>query len=482
VTRARRPFLVLGVLAAVPAAVLATVWWAADTFASRAEPPMASPGASVDISPATAGTPVFSTRRAPRTLGVDLAIPALRFQLDPVLSSLDEMSCAAVRVGGLDAGSHGANTPLLPASNVKLLTAAAALDVLGDDFRYETALHGTIDGTRVVGDLFLVGGGDPLLAVASYPSTQRFAPEPRTPVEDLVQTLVTAGVTEVAGAVVGVETRYDDERFVETWGDGIRVTEAGPLGALMVNDGSVTGEPLKPADPAVAAAAEFTRVLRAAGIVVVGEPRSGALPDGVALIGSVESAAFTDIVAELLTNSDNNTAELVVKEIAVASGKPGTRVAGLDVVARWIADSDLPVEGITVVDGSGLDRGNRLTCGFLVDLLDVVDLDGSFGAGLPVAGVSGTMKPWFAGTPLDGRLRAKTGTLTSAKAFSGYLPTTTGEKITYAIVLNGEATLACGTAVCPPFEALARALATYPGGAPPPNLLGPLPVVTGVGG
>lgn len=467
--RRLHPVLVLVLAALVPAAALGGVWQLAEVRAAQGDPPAAVEAPT----PTPQGTPLLSVRRAPATLSVDAAMPPLAFQLGAVTGQLDGLSCLAVSAAGRRVVSVGADRSLIPASNMKLVVGAVALDVVGPDHRYVTELRGAAIGDTVRGSLYFVGGGDPLLAVESYPETQRFPPEPRTPIESLVDQLVAAGITTIEGGVVGVETRYDSERFVDTWGDGIRVTEAGPLGALLVNDGFVTGDPVKPADPALAAAIELSNLLGAAGITLGAFPSVGLVAPDADVIASVESAPFREVVAQMLTSSDNNTAELFVKEIAVQAQRPGTRLDGLAVINERLGSWGVPLEGVVLVDGSGLDRGNRLTCDSLVTLLEVADLAGSFGDALPAAGLPGTLAGFFGGTPLEGELRAKTGTLTGVKAFSGFLPATGGVELVFSLLLNGDVTANCGTTQCGPFEALGRALATYPGGTPDATALAP---------
>lgn len=463
------PVLVLFLVALVPAAALAGVWQLAEVRAAQGEPPPA-----VEVpAPTPRGTPVLSVRRAPATLSVDAAMPALAFQLGAVVGQIDDQSCLAVSAAGRRVTTVGGSRSLLPASNMKVPVAAVALEVAGPDFRYVTELRGAAIGDTVRGNLYFVGGGDPLLAVEGYPETQRFPPQPRTPVESLVDQLVAAGITSIEGGVVGVETRYDDERFVESWGDGIRVTEAGPLGALLVNDGFVTGDPVKPAEPALAAAIELANLLNEANITMGAFPSVGLVAPDADVLASVSSAPMSDVVGEMLTTSDNNTAELVLKEIAVQAQRPGTRLDGLAVVAERLAAWGVPLDGVVLVDGSGLDRGNRLTCEALLTMLEERDLTGPLGAGLPVAGRPGTLEGFFAGTPLEGSLRAKTGTLTGAKAFSGFLPAAGGVELVFSMILNGDVNDSCGRTQCPQFEALGRALATYPGGAPDASALAP---------
>ena len=155
------------------------------------------------------------------------------------------------------------------------------------------------------------------------------------------------------------------------------------------------------------------------------------------MLGGVDSAPLADIVDELLQTSDNNTAELLVKEIGYAVRGEGARVAGLQEVWNTLAAWQVPLAGVELDDGSGLSRNDRLTCDAIVAVLEHVGFDSELTASLPVAGESGTLAAELIGGPAEGRLAAKTGTLTGVRALSGFLPTDDGV-MTFALVLNGE--------------------------------------------
>ena len=107
-------------------------------------------------------------------------------------------------------------------------------------------------GGAIAGDLYLVGGGDPVLSSDWYPMSnlERYAVLSPTRLEALADALVSAGVTSVSGDVVGDASRYDDEYFAPSWALGVAGLEAGPYDALMVNDSRVLNDPLKSNDPA----------------------------------------------------------------------------------------------------------------------------------------------------------------------------------------------------------------------------------------
>ena len=161
-------------------------------------------------------------------------------------------------------------------------------------------------------------------------------------------------------------------------------------------------------------------------------------PAGAPLGVDAPEPPLSELIGELLTTSDNNTAELLLKEIGATAGGAGTRPAGLAVVQAKLAEWGIPLDGVNLVDGSGLDRGDRLTCSALLAVLRHVGATGPIADGLPVAGQTGTLSDQFAGNPAVGRLRAKTGTLRDAKALTGFVDSPDGSRhISFGYVQNG---------------------------------------------
>jgi D-alanyl-D-alanine carboxypeptidase/D-alanyl-D-alanine-endopeptidase (penicillin-binding protein 4) len=275
----------------------------------------------------------------------------------------------------------------------------------------------------------------------------------------LADELVASGINKVTGSVVGDESRYDDERYVPTWGDGIRAIEAGPLSALMVDDGTLLGDPFKPANPAVGAATAFTRLLQARGITVIAAPRSGLAPSEGTKVGELTSAPLSALLADVLANSDNNAAELLLKEIGLVSRKSPTRVAGLQSVAAVLDARNISTEGVVLVDGSGLDSTNRLTCSLLVNLLNSYGSDSVLAEGLALAGTTGTLREQLTTPPAVRRVRAKTGTLRSSKALSGFYQVSDGA-ITFSLLLNGPG-VSNQSAYQPQWKSLMAALSAF---------------------
>ena len=380
-------------------------------------------------------------------------------------------SCLHVSVGGRTILDFGGGLAVTPASNLKVLLASVALEALGPDYAFATTLKGAASAGVIAGDLYIVGGGDPLLSTANYPSTQKYPPTNITSLEALVADLVAAGVTQVQGNVVGDDSRYDSERFSAAWGSGVVGVEAGPLGALMVNDASkaATGNAGgRYADPASGAATDLISLLRASGITVGGTATTGAAPTDLAVLASITSAPLTAVLAEMLTNSDNNTAELLLKELGVHAGNVGSRQAGADVMMLTLATRGLDTSQLAIHDGSGLDSADKVTCALMVQVLQSDGLDSAIGAGLPIAGRTGTLADEFTGTDAVGRMHAKTGSLRNTKALSGFVETKFGN-ITFSLLLNF-ANARDPKNFRPIWSALQAALNTYPSGPDPATL------------
>ncbi len=454
--RRMNPVPALVVLALIPAAGLFALhrWSDSKADAAEAAPVPSPPGAMTPLA-----TPLLSLRRTPETLAQDAAVASLRSALVPVSALVGETSCLSVDIGTRPVIALGATTPVIPASNMKLLTGAVALEVLGADFRYTTELRGVLDNGVVTGDLYFVGGGDPLLSTAAYPATQKYPPFSTTSLEVLVYNLAIAGVKQISGNIVADESRYDTERSVPSWASGLVGVEAGPLSALMVNDGvRDLGNMARYADVAQGAASELRALLREAGIGVGGQATLGVTPPGTPPIAAIQSEPFSAVLAEMMTTSDNNSAELILKELGVKAGTGGTRTAGLDVVRGVLATWNIDVSAMVLQDGSGLDSGNLLSCSTLVDVIQHEHDKTLFTAALPIAGQTGTLADELGDSPLAGNIQAKTGSLTNVKALSGIATTPQG-RVDFALVLN-----AAGAndeqVYRPVWAALSQALAT----------------------
>ncbi|MDO8364018.1 MAG: D-alanyl-D-alanine carboxypeptidase [Actinomycetota bacterium] len=443
--RARRPLLMLGVLAFVPAVALGSLAFVANGRAAGPIVPVTTSTAP-PVLPAVLPTPLLSVRRAPAVLAGDRRADVLAAAVVPVVEAVDGSSCVAVGLDDTLVATRNTELAVVPASNLKVVTAAVALEVLGPGATFTTSLTGpaAVDGV-VQGDVHLVGGGDPLLSEAWYtqPSaTRKRPPLHTTSAEALADQLVAAGVTRITGKVLGDGSRYDDERYPPGWSADIRASTDGvAVGALVINDSVSTSGALG-TDPAASAAATFRALLAQRGITVAGGSGTGVAPAGQPVLAAIQSAPLTEVLQEMLTTSDNLTAEMLVKEIGLASGGPGrgTRNDGLQAIVTTIAGWGVPTAGIALTDGSGLSYDNQFTCGALVAVLQHGSAVDAVGAGLARGGQDGsTLVDAFEQPGLVGVLQGKTGSLNNpvkVKALCGYFMAGAAE-VEFVLILNG---------------------------------------------
>jgi serine-type D-Ala-D-Ala carboxypeptidase/endopeptidase (penicillin-binding protein 4) len=439
------------------------------------------PVPSADRPEVAVAVPVLSARRAPAFLHRAIADSRLRAGLDaaladPRLAGARDRSCLAVRHGERPVVSRRTDVSLIPASGLKLLTAFAALDRLGPDEQLVTEVRAGAavgpDGV-VNGPLWVVGGGDPLLATADYAATFENQPQVRTPLEALADAVVAAGVKVVNGPVVGDETRYDTQRYIPTWKPGyITDNESGPASALVVNDGfeRFARPRVAAAEPDLHAAATLAALLQARGVTVAGGAAEGQAPQGAVIVARQASPPMREVVGQMLRESDNLTAELLVKELGRRFAGEGTTVAGIGVVRQALEAAGLPVSQLAAVDGSGLDRSDRASCTLLMAAIERGGPAGAIAAGLPVAARDGTLAKRFVGNPAAGRLRAKTGSLDGVVGLTGYVDAPDGgPPLSFSLMANELPRDAFGRALQ---EQVGAVLAGYPD-APAADALAP---------
>jgi len=436
--RARNPIGVLAVVAAVPAVLLGSL----TVYARGKMEPDTIPTATLPVvAPPELVGPLLSLRRSPATLASDVRSSAVSTASQQLLSGIDATSCAVVSLNDRVVATTNETLALIPASNLKVLVAAVALEVLGEQFTFSTQVLGPqpIDGV-VRGDVHLVGGGDPVLSEAWYtqPSTTRKRPPIHaTSIESLADALKSAGITRITGRLVVDDSRYDAERYPPGWSDDIRSSSDGvPVGALVVNDSTNSAGALS-TDPTGAASSTFVRLLETRGISVEGGRATGAPVAGLPVLASVQSAPLPLIVEEMLSTSDNLTAEMMLKEIGRAAGGAGTRAAGVQVILQRLADWGVPTAGVNLTDGSGLSRDNSVPCATFITVLQRFPASSSLGAGMARAGEAGTtLADTYTRDGLNGVVQAKTGSLTGVKSLGGYFVAGTDE-VQFIVIQNG---------------------------------------------
>jgi D-alanyl-D-alanine carboxypeptidase/D-alanyl-D-alanine-endopeptidase (penicillin-binding protein 4) len=319
--------------------------------------------------------------------------------------------------------ARNAAVPFAPASTEKLPVTLAALSVLGPGLRFQTDVlgEGSQQGAVWRGSLVLQGHGDPTLS--------------RADLKTLALQLRRLGLRQVTGPVLGDESWFDSRRTAPGWKASFYVNESPPLSALAVDRAHYRGA--VSTQPALGAALAFRDALRAAGIAVGGPATTGRADAEAFPLASVGSPTLATIVRAMDLASDNYTAELLLKELGAVAADRGTTAAGAAVVMKQLAEADVPLAGVRIVDGSGLSLLDRLTPNALVGILEAAwttpQLRARFVSSLPVAGVSGTLHDRMRRPPARGNVVAKTGTTSEASALSGFVR----GRYVFAVLNNG---------------------------------------------
>ena len=338
---------------------------------------------------------------------------------------------------------HQPDRALAPASNQKLYTAIGALAVLGAEARLTTRVRLASDG-----DLVIAPGGDPTLAGAGMHSVAALASQ-----------IHAAGVTDVPGRLLVDESRHDGTRRANGWQDWQIPAYTGPLSAFMVDRNRWRADSAFVADPALANAELLRDELAARGVTIGGPTAYAGTPASGQVVASLESARVQELVTTMLRNSDNQIADLLLREVGVAGGEAGSAVGAARATDAALTPLCLTLDG-SVDDGSGLSRANARGAREWRVLLQAVRDEPwwpHLADALPVAARTGTLAGRFGGTSAADNVRAKTGTIIGGTALSGYGTTAGGRAFVFSVVVNGPGAEAAAGAV----DGLVAAIAAH---------------------
>ncbi|MER6786284.1 D-alanyl-D-alanine carboxypeptidase/D-alanyl-D-alanine-endopeptidase [Streptomyces sp. NPDC000658] len=349
---------------------------------------------------------------------------------DPALGARHTAAVVDVATGRRLYGA-GAGRALTPASTTKIATAVAALSAMGGEHRFTTRAVLEPD-TR---ELVLVGGGDPTLTARAdaggWASLRALA-------ASTAAALKKRGLTRVT-------LSYDTTLYAGSQIHPIGVNpNLAPVTALTADEGrtddSDSGPTTRVGDPAADATATFAALLKTAGVTTTAPGPSKATTRAQRL-AAVTSPPLSTLVERMLTNSDNDIAEALARQTAVATGVRADFAGAGKAVRAQLKKLGLPVAGARFGDGSGLDRQDRLTADLLTALLVKAgdprrpDLRPVL-TGLPVAGFTGTLTSRYT-DGAAGVVRAKTGTLTGVNTLAGTVVDRDGRLLAFALMADG---------------------------------------------
>ena len=347
----------------------------------------------------------------------------------------------AVGLGNRIVYLHRGREPRVLASNEKILTSMAALDVFGPRHRFPTvaAADTRVRGGRLEGDLWLIGGGDPEITAARLAA--------------LAARLDALGIRRITGSIVGDTSAFDRGWWAPGWLPGISRSYVTRPTALAI-DGN-----RGPGSPELRAASALRTALRGLGVFVGGGTAVGRAPAHLRRLARIRSATLSSLVRSQNHDSVNFIAEMLTKALGARVEGTGSTAAGARAIRAWTRGWHVRA---SVRDGSGLSDRDRTSPLAMVTLLLAAlpaSWGGAFVRSLPSPG-EGTLAGRLAGL----RLRAKTGTLfvRPASALSGYVRTAGGTTVAFSILTSGY-----GSGEAEPIEdAIVRILAGAPISAP----------------
>lgn len=436
-----------------------------------------------------------------------LSLPGFAAPVAQVGESIDKILASpsmahgiqGVYIQSMDSGkiiyNHNGDLLLTPASNMKMIATAAALDLLGTDYRMTTSIFAVKPGKDGVvrGDLVIVGGGDSTLTTDDL--------------QKMIDDLKSKGIKSIRGNIVGDDTYFDDQRRGDSWTiDDDPWYYAAQISGLCVNrnvvdvylkPGARIGSPaiieVKPDikymtfrnecitgaagsestagvtrelktniiqsfgslpldyksdspvekitvdEPTLYVSALFRAMLIQNGIKVRGKAMRGTKPADAELIVSHDSPALSELVKLLNKPSDNFMAECLMKTIGKKLGTAGSTDAGADVVYKWLKSFGADTDLVAIADSSGLSRRNLVAPQLLVSILTHMYKTKAYDAysnSFPIAGVDSHLKDRMLNSPAVNNVKAKTGYIRYVCSLSGYVKTLSGENLAVSIILN----------------------------------------------
>ncbi|MEV0805641.1 D-alanyl-D-alanine carboxypeptidase/D-alanyl-D-alanine-endopeptidase [Micromonospora sp. NPDC050200] len=455
--RRRRRLLPVAVLATVlllglaAVAVVVRPGPVAGLLGDEAAPAASARAPEPDPSPVLAGPDANAPQPTPA---------GVRAALEPLVGAAALGSRVNLSVADVATGqslyAKGGDDGTVPASVTKLATGVTVLEARGPGYRIPTrAVAGATPG-----EVVLVGGGDPTLAVDGdgfYPNAARLdtlAKQVKQALGGTAPTKVTVDSSLFPGPVHG--PGWDDD--IPTGGYGAAITalmtdaaRRDPAAARKTFD-DTHGAAERFPQPDLSAGRAFARLLGLGGDAQVGKGTAPAAGGAAAAgapapgteLGKVESLPMIRLVDIMISDSDNVIAEALARQVALARNQPASFAGGAAAMDTVIGELGLPADEISLSDASGLSRNNRISPSLLTDLIalagkgDHPELGAIFG-GLPVGAWSGTLGDRYRATATAagaGVVRAKTGTLTGVHAIAGLVTTAEGRLLTFAVLTD----------------------------------------------
>lgn len=398
-----------------------------------------------------------------------LARPCWSLDQSKVLDTLLEKGLDADQVGMMIQDENGKiftlneTKHLKPASTMKILTAGAALELLGTNFQFKTELltNGVIKNHVLKGSVYMKAGGDPTFHMNSLSL--------------FVDALKNKGIRSIDGNVVIDDSNYSDIHTLNmlSWS---KISDPGKY-PLFVNvdppaniqAGSRSWLKMKKrlrrllelnedyviyqnmAEPDLWTGQDFLQLLRKARIQVTGQVIRGKVPTAASTIGTV-TTPLTKVIHDMLKSSNNYYADMMIRNLAAQSGqRPANVEAGMQFIYSFLDRVGISRDAYSLNSGAGFTHRSYITAGALCAVLNYLReqpaVSSIFVDSLPVAGLDGTLRHRMRRTEAQGNVHAKTGYLggrvsrskirDGVVALAGYATSSAGKTLTFVFLYNG---------------------------------------------
>lgn len=306
---------------------------------------------------------------------------------------------------------HNPDKPLIPASIMKSITTAALLEEAGPNWNYVTKIY--TDGPNHMGilrgNIIVEGSGDPSINSGKEPFTPDI-------VDEIVKALEENMITEIEGDIIIDDSYLQGPTRPQSWAKADFSNYYGTASHSFNYARNAQGKSAVE-NPAKVFKDALKSRIRQKGITFGGNT----LPEGKRqLLTQHVSPTLDEIMKSCMNRSDNLYAELFLRTYGKLKGGDGSTAHAAQEETKHWQDKKMPLDGVTIVDGSGLSRTNRVTADFMTGVLDYMSENPNYAAFFPLAGLEGTMSKFLAKTPLEGYIAMKTGSMTGIQCYAGY--------------------------------------------------------------
>lgn len=309
---------------------------------------------------------------------------------------------------------HNADTPFIPASTMKAVTAAALYDVAEMNYCYETPVYytGSITDTLLNGDIIIAGSGDPTINSDASPRSSDIITEIR-------HALIDMGIKTVAGQIRIDNSLCPGPSRPSSWSSGNARQYYG-TGMYAFNFERNKKSSTAEDNPHEVFRRKLEASLGAGGIKVEKQSTTPHEPRRVLTIH--RSAPLDEIMRSCMMRSDNMYAEALLRLVGIKTKGIGSLAASLQAEKEFL-QKNIPdySANIRILDGSGLSRDDRVTPRFLTDVLTRFSTEPYYASFFPLGGEEGTLRNFLKNTPLEGYVALKTGSMNGVQAYAGYL-------------------------------------------------------------